>query len=92
MQPDIQGYAGREMKTGEIMFYNWNRIAFLDSKKNKTPQEKQEIELRISFRDSYVKVKLKKYAEEIARTIEKTISLEVIESVDMFINSFKTKK
>jgi len=80
------------MKTGEIMFYNWNRIAFLDSKKNKTPQEKQEIELRISFRDSYVKVKLKKYAEEIARTIEKTISLEVIESVDMFINSFKTKK
>jgi len=79
------------MKTDEIMFYNWNRIAFLDSKQNKIPQEKQEIELRISFRNSFVEVENEENAEEIARTIEKTISLEVIESVDMFINSFKTK-
>lgn len=80
------------MKTGEIMFYNWNRIAFLDSKQNKTPQEEKEIEIRISFRDSFVGIENEENAEKIAGQVEKTLSSEVIKSVDKFIKSFKMKK
>ena len=74
------------MEPGKIMYYNWNRVAFLHSRKT-TPSEKEEVTYRIGLQNAFAGVKSDQEADKIALTVEKTLSEEVIKSVDMFMKN-----
>lgn len=74
------------MESGKIMYYNWNRVSFLHSRKT-TPSEEEEVTYRINLQNAFASVKSDQEAEKIALKVEKTLSEEVIKSVDSFMKN-----
>lgn len=72
------------MESGEAMYYNWNRIALL-SRNKITDDISKEIKLRMSFQNAFSCVPGDNGDKDIAAKVEKTLTPDVIKSVDLFM-------
>jgi len=75
------------MEPGKIMYYNWNRVPFLHSRKTTPSEEEEEVTYRIGLQNAFASVKSDQEADKITLTVEKTLSEEVIKSVDSFMKN-----
>lgn len=77
------------LKIGEIMYYNWNRMALLERREKKTDLEEKEVSMRLHFQNAFACTKDDEKGEEdrikVATTVKKTLSKQVIKSVDSFM-------
>ena len=67
-------YNLQDMTRGELFFYNWNRIAYLQERGDLSELDKIEITMRIGFQNT----------QDYER-IRKTMTSKVIESVNRFM-------
>ena len=73
------------MEPGEIMYYNWNRMVVLEHLP-KTYRNKREDEMRTKFQRSFSSEEgseMTEYCWALAKLVEKTLTPEVIRSVDL---------
>jgi len=79
------------MEPGTVMYYNWNRMAYLDKKK-RTPEIDVEKTMRTQFQNAFACAATDEDAFKISHDIvEPTLLKEVINSVDSMMRKVKSK-
>ena len=73
------------MDDESAMYYNWNRIALLCRKQDLTSDEKEEITMREHFQKNLSCVNTSPEKRDIFKYIKETLTLEVIDSVDLLM-------
>jgi len=73
------------MKEGEIMYYNWNRMAMLSRVSKINELQQLEWEMRLAFSNSYANSNNESERKRIIESVHKTIDNQIIKSVDKFL-------
>lgn len=75
------------MKPGEVMYYNWNRMALL-SRRTQTKAIQIEIEMRTALQNAFASNpgdEMTEMSWKIVEQVKTTLSPEVIKSVDIYM-------
>jgi len=75
------------MEPGKAMYYNWNRVVLLDHRPT-TEGIRIEKEMRIALQNSFASdpgADMTKKSWAVAKLVEKTLTPDVIKSVDLYM-------